>query len=198
MSKIVDARGLACPGPVIEAKKILDGMKNGQLEVLVDNQIAVQNLIKLAQYYHVPVQDEKLAEKEFKVVFQISEKEEISAKPSDLPKTKDQVVVLSSDRMGEGDPELGKALMKGFIYALTELDQYPQSIILYNGGARLSTAGSDSLEDLRHLSSNEVEIMTCGACLKHYGLEDELEVGTVTNMYAIAELLSKADRIIKP
>ena len=100
--------------------------------------------------------------------------------------------------MGEGNEQLGKALMKGFIYALTELEKLPKTILLYNGGAKLSVEGSDSLEDLKLLESQGVEILTCGTCLNFYEISDKLSVGSVTNMYAIAEIMRKASKIIKP
>jgi selenium metabolism protein YedF len=108
------------------------------------------------------------------------------------------VVVLSSDCMGTGDDKLGQVLMKGFIYALTELEQLPKQIVLYNGGAKLSAKGSDSLEDLKLLESQGVEILTCGTCLNYYNLTEKLMVGSITNMYNIAEILLSADKIIKP
>ena len=111
---------------------------------------------------------------------------------------KKKIVVIRSGKMGEGNDELGAVLMKGFIYALTELEELPETILLYNGGAPLSCEDSDSLEDLKTLEAQGVEIMTCGTCLNYYGLTDKLAVGTVTNMYAIAEKMSEADTIICP
>ena len=87
--------------------------------------------------------------------------------------------------MGEGDEELGRILMKGFIFALTQQEHLPSAILFYNGGARLTCEDSASLEDLKNLASLGVEILTCGTCLNHYGLTDKLAVGDVTNMYVI-------------
>ena len=100
--------------------------------------------------------------------------------------------------MGEGNDELGKVLIKGFLYAITQLDTLPDTMLFYNGGATLTTEGSDSLEDLKSLEAQGVEIMTCGTCLNYYDLSDKLAVGSITNMYAIVETLSNADKIIKP
>ena len=100
--------------------------------------------------------------------------------------------------MGEGDEKLGRTLMKGFIYALTEQDQLPETILLYNNGAKLSVEGADSLADLKLLESQGVEILTCGTCLNHYGLSEKLGVGSVTNMYVIAEKQMQATKIVKP
>uniref|UniRef100_UPI000B0E01CC sulfurtransferase-like selenium metabolism protein YedF n=1 Tax=Clostridium sp. NkU-1 TaxID=1095009 RepID=UPI000B0E01CC len=104
-----------------------------------------------------------------------------------MPEKKGLVAVLSSDQMGGGNEELGRILMKGFVYALTKLEELPETVLLYNGGARLSVEGSQSLEDLKSLEAQGVEILTCGTCLNHYELSDKLQVGSVTNMYEIVE-----------
>ena len=108
------------------------------------------------------------------------------------------VVAIASDRMGSGNDELGKVLIKSFIFAVTQLDELPKTMLFYNGGATLTTEGSDSLEDLKSLEAMGVEIMTCGTCLDYYGLKEKLAVGSVTNMYSIVETLAGASKIIKP
>ena len=110
----------------------------------------------------------------------------------------DTVVVISSDKMGSGNDELGKVLIKGCIFAITQLDELPKKMIFYNGGAKITCEGSDSLEDLKNLESQGVEIVTCGTCLDYYGMKDKLAVGTVTNMYDIVESMNNAGKIVKP
>ena len=100
--------------------------------------------------------------------------------------------------MGTGNDELGTALMKSFIFALSQQDELPATLLFYNGGATLTTEGSASLEDLKSLEAQGVEILTCGTCLNYYGLTDKLQVGDVSNMYDIVEKLSGADLIIRP
>ena len=100
--------------------------------------------------------------------------------------------------MGSGNDELGKVLMKGFIYAVSQLDQLPKTILFYNGGATITTEGSASLEDLKNMEAQGVEIMTCGTCLDYYNLKDKLAVGTVTNMYSIVETMNGAAKILRP
>ena len=89
-------------------------------------------------------------------------------------------------------------MLKGFIYALTQQDELPDQMLFYNGGAFLTCEGSQSLEDLKMLEEQGVEIRTRGTCLNFYGISDKLQVGEVTNMYDIAERMTKADQIIKP
>ena len=100
--------------------------------------------------------------------------------------------------MGDGSEELGRILIKGFVYALTQLEELPEAVICYNGGAKLSCDGSLALEDLKTLEAEGVEILTCGTCLDYYKLKETLAVGGVTNMYVIAEKLSAAGKVIKP
>ena len=127
------------------------------------------------------------------------EKKEETAEAACVPDARDNtVVVISSDKMGEGEEELGKVLIKGYIYALTQLETLPKTILFYNKGAYLTCEGSASLEDLKSLEAQGVEILTCGTCLNYYGITEKLQVGTVTNMYVIAETMAKAGKVVKP
>ena len=108
------------------------------------------------------------------------------------------VVAVDTDAMGRGSDELGRTLMKGFLFALGQLPQPPKTLLFYNGGAHLTCEGSASLEDLRALAEKGTEILTCGTCLNYYGLTEKLAVGGVTNMYAIVETLANAGKVIQP
>lgn len=197
----IDARGKACPLPVIEAKKAVEAMSQGIVEVLVDNSVAVQNVLKMAKQKNLAATSEQ-KEGYYVVAITVTEQSptcEIQQTMSEADsQTQNTVVVLSSDTMGNGDDVLGRLLMKGFVYALTEQDQLPKTIVLYNGGAKLSIQGAETLEDLKLMESQGVEILTCGTCLNHYGIADQLAVGSVTNMYRIAEVLTHAGKVIRP
>lgn len=110
----------------------------------------------------------------------------------------DLVVAVGSNCMGNGEETLGKTLMKGFLYAVSQLPTLPKTILFYNSGAYLTCTGSDSLEDLKFMEAQGVEIRTCGTCLDFYKLKETLAVGSITNMYAIAETLAAAGKVIKP
>lgn len=203
----VNALGDACPIPVVKTKKAIEELGgSGMVETLVDNEIAVQNLTKMANQKGYRVSSKKLADKQYQVVMEIGEGAEVKQPAPEtaesetcMPDARDNtVVVISSATMGEGDPELGKILIKGFLYALTQLDTLPKTMLFYNGGAHLTCEESASLEDLKSLEAQGVQILTCGTCLNHYGLTDKLQVGEVTNMYVIAETMAKASKIIKP
>lgn len=211
----VNALGDACPIPVVKTIQAIKELKTpDEVEVLVDNEIAVQNLTKLANQRNYAVKSEKLEEKKYRVLMtadapakedqDVPEKKKNASASSEtlscIPdvRKKNTVVVIASSVMGSGDDTLGAVLMKGFIYALTQQEELPKTILFYNGGARLTCDEAPTLEDLKSLEAQGVEILTCGTCLNHYGLTDKLQVGSVTNMYVIAEKMTKADLIVKP
>ncbi|MGM9619347.1 MAG: sulfurtransferase-like selenium metabolism protein YedF [Oscillospiraceae bacterium] len=198
---VVNAVGDACPLPVVKATQAIREMKEaGQLEVRVDNETAVQNLTRLAKQKGFAVRSEKKEEKLYTVTMDVTvgaaESEEAACCAGDP--NENIVVVCASDAMGHGDDKLGRALMKGCIFAISQLEKLPKAMLFYNGGARLTCEGSDSLEDLKGLEAKGVEILTCGTCLNFYELTDKLAVGSVTNMYTIVEKLAGASKVIKP
>lgn len=198
----VNAMGDNCPIPVIKTKKAMQALTGPEtIEVQVDNEIAVQNVTKMAAAQGGEVSSEKLSDKEYKVTIKMQGALENAAEGDETcaPDMRgNTIVVVSSDRMGSGNDELGKVLIKGFIYAVTQLDVLPKKMLFYNGGATLTTEESDSLEDLKSLEAQGVEILTCGTCLDYYQLKDKLAVGSVTNMYSIVESMAEAGKIIKP
>ena len=205
MSKIVvNAMGEQCPIPVVKATRALREMTEpGTLEVRVDNEIAVQNLTRMATGHHLSVHAEKLGEKEFLVAMEVTEP--VGEAPVNEPEMVcvpdargELVVAVDTDIMGRGSDELGKTLMKGFLFAVSQLPQLPKTVLFYNGGAKLTVEGSDSLEDLKNMEAQGVEILTCGTCLNFYGLTEKLAVGGVTNMYTIVEKLAGAGKVVKP
>ena len=203
MEKIIDCRRLACPLPVVNAKKAAEAMNPGDvLTVLVDNEIAVQNLSRFAEHKGFGVSAQKKGEKEYAVVMTVSG-EAVESKEEEVAcvmdsRRKGMLVVLSGNVMGTGDGKLGTSLMKAFVFALTKQDQLPDTILCYNTGAYLTCEGADTLEDLKLLESEGVTILTCGTCLDFYGLKEKLAVGGVTNMYDIVERMESAAQIIKP
>jgi len=199
----IDARGKQCPLPVIEAKEAINSSTPGEVvEISVDNEIATQNLRKLAEQKSLSYSSEKISDRDYLVKITVS-----GVAVSDLPEEDVQncsiirqgvVALLSSDAMGSGDDTLGRLLMKGFIFALSKQDNPPETILLYNGGAKLACEGSESLEDLKSLELRGVKIFTCGTCLNFYGLSEKLGVGSVTNMYDIADMMTHAGLVVRP
>lgn len=199
MNKLLDARGMACPMPVVKATQALAEMTEGVLEVHVDNTVAVENLKRMAAQKSLSAETKQAGEKDYVVLIPVTgpvAKDDASI--TCAPMSGDFVVAVDTDAMGRGSEELGKTLMKGFIFALSQLESLPKTILFYNGGAHLTVEGSDSLEDLRNMEQQGVEILTCGTCLNYYGLTDKLAVGGVTNMYTIVEKLAQAGKVVKP
>lgn len=199
----VNAMGDTCPIPVVKTKNAIRDLNgSGVVEIFVDNEIAVQNLTKMANQKGYAVRSEMLGEGQFRVTMTIGEvtHQEEATVVCQIPadRRKNTVVVIDSPCMGQGSEELGKILMKSFLYALNQQEQLPATILFYNGGAAITCEDSPSLEDLKSLQAQGVEILTCGTCLNFYGLSDKLKVGEVTNMYVIAEKLTGAGLIVKP
>ncbi len=212
----VDAMGDVCPIPVVKTKKALGEMSGaGEIEVLVDNETAVKNVTKMAKSSGASAQSEQLGEKKYRILITVGEEAAENAGKSNGGAKNSQsaqestaeagcrtclgtVVAVSSDRMGDGSDELGHILMKSFVFAVAQLDDLPDKMIFYNGGAKLTVEGSECLEDLKTLADQGVEIMTCGTCLDYYGIRDKLAVGGVTNMYSIVETLQSAVNVIRP
>lgn len=200
----VNALGDACPIPVVKTIKALAALGGaGTIETLVDNEVAVENLKRLASEKGCGLSVEKAAEKEWHVTFDVPEGLSVDAGEADdaqclVPAKKNLVIQVSSDAMGAGSDELGRNLMKAFIYAVTQQDELPATMLFYNGGAHLTCEGSPTLDDLKALAEQGVEILTCGTCLNHYGIADKLAVGEVTNMYVICQKLEQASNIVRP
>ena len=174
MKHEVNVMGKQCPIPVVMTKKFIDNAAVGdEIEILIDNETAVNNLSRLANKTGCTFVSEKLGDKKYQVKMAVQteqtggtlEEEEFVC---EAPHKKVTVAVISSNVMGNGDDELGKILIKGFIYALSQMEE------------------------------EGVEILTCGTCLKHYGLMEKLMVGKVTDMYTIAERMTGADKVIRP
>ena len=198
--KTLDMRGSPCPLPVVNAKKELQ--ETDAVIVLVDNTLAVQNLQKMALgkgYAFSYIQQD---ENNFAVTIdrqgavptpESAEAEEPLAAGS---AQEGAVVLISSDRMGQGEDELGRILIKGFIFSLTELPVPPKAVIFINSGVRLAIEGSNTLADLQTLTGKGVKILACGTCLNYYSLTDKLAVGEVTNMMEIAGLLTSSAKLV--
>lgn len=185
----VDARGEACPKPVIMTKKELDKLTEGVVTAIVDNEVAKDNVSKLAKSLGYDYKVDKLSDSEFYIHITKGEVREEEANVC-IPDTfKDLTIAFASNTMGSGSEELGKILMKSFVYTLTEATPFPSTLVFYNGGVHLTCEGSEVLEDLKALEEEGVEIISCGTCLDYYEIGDKLKVGEVSNMYTIYEKL---------
>jgi selenium metabolism protein YedF len=191
MSENVDARGLACPQPVVLTKKALE--KADEVFVIVDNETAKQNVSRLADSRGFQVSVEKKGEATY---LHLTRKVSGLKKSSVTPATKSDVLLISSNTMGRGDDVLGNTLMRSFMHTLTEAETRPSRIIFMNSGVKLVARDSEVIDDLRALEKQGIEILACGTCLGYYNLKEAVEVGRVSNMYDITAALLDTDKII--
>lgn len=193
--EIINVIGKPCPIPVIEAKKALRTIPVGTaVGILVDNDISRQNLEKMAHGIGFPCTHEQ--QKDGNILVTITAAETAAPEPAGGIVKGGLVLAVGQNTMGAGDDALGAILMKGFIYALTELDTPPEAVLFFNSGVKLTTKGSTSIPDLKTLESKGTVISSCGACLDFYRLKEKLSVGSVTNMYAIVSAMAAAGRLI--
>lgn len=207
MPIIVDARGLACPHPVILAKKTI--AENEEVTVLVDNEIAVENIRRLAAKTacDFSVTEREGGIREIALVrtgaagqapSDVVTEAGLSCGVSPEKETGAVVVVLSDNHMGRGDDALGDVLIRAFIHTLSQLKPLPSTIICYNAGVKLAVKDSTVLDDLQQLANAGVDIMVCGTCLNFFGLTEQIAAGRISNMYDILETMAGAARLVRP
>jgi len=202
--KTIDVSGRPCPVPVIETKKALAEQGSTGVLVKVDNIAAVQNLEIMAKSYGYDFSYIENSKDSYKVIIKKNENslpvletagDESGMVGSGAPSSV-LAVIISRNTMGEGAEELGKLLIKAFIYSLTELPAPPRHLIFLNSGAYLTSNGANTIDDLKKLEKMGTEILTCGTCVNYFGLTDELAVGEITNMFGITERMASADKVI--
>lgn len=196
MSKIVDAKGKACPMPVIMAKKEIDGGCTAFI-VEVDNETAVKNLQKLAesQGYTTAVSGE---EGNYQVAFSADAAaiEAVAAAGKAQPQSGDWALFVGKEIIGAGSDELGGNLMRMFFYTLAQGDDLPKWILFMNGGVKLPALDDQVVEHLKALEERGCEILVCGTCLNYFGIADQLKIGSVSNMYDITKRMFDAAKVI--
>lgn len=209
----LDLRGLMCPEPVLRTKKILDGKPQGAVEVLVDSDINVMNLTRLANSLGLVIQS-KQEEDGYTVVIKNtpgqshshdlpatrkSETEQSAEKNTNTKDVKTSTVVLiAKDAFGEGDRDFSLNLMNVFLQTILQAGHRPQAILLANTGVRLMDPDSSVNKVLSEFKDAGVDVFACGLCVEFYGLKDKIDKAQITNMYAICEYLFSADKIISP
>ncbi|NQS72262.1 MAG: sulfurtransferase-like selenium metabolism protein YedF [Desulfobulbaceae bacterium] len=206
-SKKLDCRGLPCPQPVLQVKDALE-QGAGHLEVLVDNEASSKNVQRFAGRMGHVVQVEQVAADYYRLNITAQEgraengahlrAEEYRCNVPDPGEQGGLVYVISADTMGRGNAELGWALMQTYVQTIIQVEPLPQAIIFYNSGVKLVTAESGALEALRVLQSKGVEILVCGTCLDFYQLKSAMQVGHISNMFAIMDTTVRAAKVVSP
>ncbi len=190
--KTVDCRKMDCPAPVISVKKALE--TDTELTVLLDDGAPRENVIRFVKNRGFQVTEKKESN-----YWTITISPAISFEKTAVQTSADhdQVILITSDRLGEGPEELGKLLMRNFIHTLVEAETLPSKIFFMNSGVTLTCEGSELLEAMEKLANLGVEFFSCGLCLDFFGLKDNLRIGNTTNMLTTADTLLSTAKVIK-
>lgn len=209
----VDCRGLACPKPVMMTRKALNEAPPGRVLVLVTQEVQSRNVAQLAKAAGFEVEVTRMSD-HFRVTILKPEAapaatpglplldmpiEATAVEPEPALSPLAQVAtvfLLTSDRLGEGNQDLGALLAELMVNTLPELDERPARLVLMNTGVRLACSGSKVLAALHKLEDQGVELLVCGTCLEFLGLLDELQAGHVSNMYDIVTALLGAASVV--
>ena len=196
MTTTLDARGLACPQPVILTRNAMK--QEDRIVTLVDNETSLTNVSRMAAKagWHVNVVE---GDDEFRIELakgEVVPQAGLLAAGSDEAANAPLVLVVSSDTMGRGDAQLGNILVRGFFHTLGEIHSLPQTIVFLNSGVKLACQGSPVLDDLCTLEAEGIEMLVCGTCLGYFELTQRRAAGQVSNMYDIAETMLGAGKVV--
>jgi selenium metabolism protein YedF len=186
----IDCRNMACPAPVITVKKALEN--RGEVLVLLDDGAPRDNVSRFAKNRGFMVREEEQDGNCWALTITTGTSADMITS-----KSSETVLLITSDRLGDGPDELGRLLMKNFIHTLLEASSLPSRMLFLNSGVRLTTEGSDLLEALDKLAGMGVEILSCGLCLDYFGIKDKLLSGGTTNMLTTVESILGNERVIR-
>jgi selenium metabolism protein YedF len=203
--RIIDAKGQQCPAPLIATKRALKETKTGgSFKVLTDNKTAFENI---SRFLHDNKTDFSAVEKAGIWTLTITKSisggshtraEEYCTTLIPHFSKGDFIIAFTSDKMGEGNEELGRLLISNFIKALKDLEVLPRKIVFYNNGVKLGASDSPVVEHLKEIENMGVVLLLCATCVKFYSLEDKITVGTLSNMFEIAQAMTSASNVVKP
>ena len=201
MTQTIDARGLACPAPVLMVKEAVEKDHLDAVEVLVDNEAARENVSRYLGYQRFSVStmpegnDFKISARREGDAPEAIQEPEFSCKAA-AEHTQKIMVLIATDRLGFGDDELGRKLVISFIKTLKEMENELWRLVLVNNGVKLTIADSPVLEDLMAYEKEGLTILVCGTCLTHFDLLEAKRVGVTTNMLDIVTAMQLADKVI--
>ncbi|MFH2090975.1 MAG: sulfurtransferase-like selenium metabolism protein YedF [Pseudomonadota bacterium] len=202
MEKKIDCTALQCPAPVLKTKELLEKYPLTKVDILVDNDAAVENVSRFLTFndFEISVDSDGIVST---VSGQRSpekaRKLDTTSQPGLVKKSDDTqkiLIIISSTNLGKGDDDLGGKLMINFIKTLKEMGNELWRLVFVNHGVMLCAQESALLDELAHLQTSGVNILVCGACLTHLGLMDKKAVGETTNMLDIVTSMQLADKVI--
>lgn len=203
--RIVDTKGQQCPAPIIATKKALKEAKAGEtFKVLTDDQTSLNNLTRFLKDNNTEFSSVKAGGVwTLAVTKKAAEAEQVKPEEYCIPDVPhlsqgNFIIAFTSDKMGEGDEELGRLLMANFIKAIKDLEKLPEKMVFYNNGVKLGSVDSPVIEHLKEIERMGVGILVCATCAKYYSLEEKIKAGALSNMYEIAQAMASTGNIIKP
>ncbi len=196
----VDARGQACPKPLILTKHALKEASAGErITVFVDNPTSRLNVERFLTDNGM---SPHCAEKNGVFTITVQKPSEPLSHPdaasSFAPGGKPHIIVFSGDTMGRGPEDLGGILMKAFVNTIKETTPLPSHLVFYNSGIFLTVEGSSLIESFRELERKGVALLVCGTCVEYFKKKETVRVGTISNMYTILETMTAAGHIVHP
>lgn len=191
----IDCRGQACPTPVIATKRALEASPAGVC-VLLDDGAPRENVTRFAQTRGLQV-SETADGSGWALTIRGSSKQALPTAACSVQSNGERILLITSDRLGDGADELGHLLMRNFIHTLLETAERPDRILFLNSGVLLTVQGAETIEALSALADLGVDLASCGVCLDFYKKKEQLAVGMVTNMFSIAEQLLGAASVIR-
>ncbi|ACM19844.1 selenium metabolism protein YedF, putative [Geotalea daltonii FRC-32] len=194
--KTIDCRNMACPQPVVTVKRALEESPGESLTVLVDGGAPRENVSRFAANRGLMVAEAPVEGGYSLVLSGNGIFPEVGKTNAPVGEGK-SIMLVGSDRLGDGPEELGRLLMKNFMITLLDVTELPDRIFFINTGVLLTTAGSEIVEVLEKLENQGCEVFSCGVCLDFFHCKDKLVAGSVTNMFTIAESMLKARSVIR-
>ena len=188
---LVNAMGKLCPEPVIMTKAEIEKGAT-ELEVLVDNDIAVSNVTRLLESKGFSVELSRNGN-ERKLTAKKSASCEIQASATH---EKSLAILVAHDVLGGNDKELGEVLMKAFLGCISKLSHQPAVMAFMNEGVKLVLPESSACEYIKDLEKAGTKILVCGTCTTHFNITDKIAVGTISNMFEIMEMITGADNTL--
>lgn len=195
--KKIDNRGLNCPEPVLRTSKALEQSPEGVISI-VDNEAARENVIRMAKNKGFQVRREKVGGADHLYITAGDSEAAVRGAPSSKGggESSAQVLLIGADQLGRGSAELGRLLLRNYIYTLTKQEELPGAIVFLNSGVNCCVEGAAAIDELSALQSRGVKLLVCGTCLDYYHLKEKLAAGVVSNMYEIAEVLAAAPKVL--
>lgn len=193
----IDARGLACPAPVLQTKAALQDEKPAHVRVVVDNAASQENVKRFLESQGFQTALERIAG-DYIVIGRCGEPlpERAETGGSAAAESRKIMVLCATDRLGYGDDTLGLKLMVNFIRTLKEMGTDLWRLVFVNNGVKLAVEGAEVLGDLKAYEQAGLKILVCGTCLNHFNLLEKKAVGETTNMLDIVTAAQLADKVI--